>query len=295
MGGFRASDADRERYVDVIETAYVDGQLGDQDRELRVGRALTAETLDELDMLTRDLQNQPAPVVVRPTPTPVVVQSRPAPPPASPPAPVAWPVPPRSGVPGKLIGLVVAGIFGVSVLAMMSSAQQEMEPLFPTEDYSGMEWIEESSVPAAGYELAAADVGRFLRRYQGRFDTADAYGVTFFDIRVQVHVPVRGSAPRFEVWSWDGAWRRDAAAQPVTGIAATVDLSTLEVTKLFDNAEVARRDLRVPDARVQRVEVRPTSDGAGSVTIHVRNGSSDKGLLETTLAGSIVREVPSDG
>ena len=75
MGGFRASDADRERYVDVIETAYVDGQLGDQDRELRVSRALTAETLDELDLLTRDLQNQPAPVVARRTPPPVTGRS----------------------------------------------------------------------------------------------------------------------------------------------------------------------------------------------------------------------------
>ena len=74
MGGFRAKDADRERYVEVIETAYVDGQLGDQDRELRISRALTAETLDELDGLTRDLQNQPAPVVVR-RPAPRVVEA----------------------------------------------------------------------------------------------------------------------------------------------------------------------------------------------------------------------------
>lgn len=44
MSGFRARNADRDRYVDIIESAYVDGQLGDEDRELRVSRALTAET-----------------------------------------------------------------------------------------------------------------------------------------------------------------------------------------------------------------------------------------------------------
>lgn len=291
MGGFRASDADRERYVEVIETAYVDGQLGDQDRELRVSRALTAATLDELDLLTRDLQNQPAPVVVRRTPAPVVIQPAPAPPPA----PVTWPVPPKSGVPAKVIGVVVAGIFGLSVLAIASSAQQEMEPLFPAEDYSQLEWIEDSSVPPAGYELAAADVRRFVRRYGAKFDTTEAYEVTFFDLRVEVHVPVRGSEARFEVWSWDGSWRRDAAAQPVTGTAATVDLDTLDVTQLFENAEAAQRDLGVSDARVQRVEVRPTSDGTGSVTIHVRNGSSDRASLETTPQGSRVREVSSEG
>ena len=119
--------------------------------------------------------------------------------------------------------------------------------------------------------------------------------MTFFDLRAEVHVPVRGPEPRFEVWSWDGSWRRDAAAQPVTGGTATVDLGTLDVTRLFDNAEIARRDLGVSEARVQRVEVRPTSDGVGSVTIHVRNGSSDRVTLETTPQGSRVRVLLDEG
>lgn len=56
MVSFWAKDADRDRFVERIEAAYVDGQLGAADRELRVGRALSAETLDELETLTRDLQ-----------------------------------------------------------------------------------------------------------------------------------------------------------------------------------------------------------------------------------------------
>ena len=72
MGGFRAKDADRDRYVDIIEAAYVDGQLGEQDRELRVSRALTAETLDELDSLTRDLQRPPG----APAPSRIAVNAR---------------------------------------------------------------------------------------------------------------------------------------------------------------------------------------------------------------------------
>ena len=66
MRGFRAKDEDRDRFVELIEAAYVDGQLNSADRELRVGRALSAETLDELETLTRDLQ-QPPGAVVRPT------------------------------------------------------------------------------------------------------------------------------------------------------------------------------------------------------------------------------------
>ena len=288
MGGFRASDADRERYVDVIETAFVDGQLGDADRELRVTRALTAETLDELDLLTRDLQNQPAPVVVRRSPAPVVLEPAPVPPRA----PVTWPAPPRTGPPAKLVGLLVAGVVASAVLVIAGPSSRETMEAFPPQDYSS---IEDGSVPEAGYELAAADVRRFVRRYGAKFGTTDAYEVTFFDIRVDVHVPVRGSGAQLEVWSWDGSWRRDAAAQPVSGSTATVDLGTLDVTQLFENAQVARRGLGVSGARVQRVEVRPTSDGVGSVTIHVRNGSSDRATLETTPQGARVRAVPSEG
>ncbi|RYC07207.1 DUF1707 SHOCT-like domain-containing protein [Nocardioides zhouii] len=296
MSGFRAKDADRDRYVDILESAYVDGQLGEQDRELRVGRALTAETLDELDALIRDLQNQPSPVVVRRTPGPVIIQAERAAlqQPAAPPEPMRWPAPPRTGMPPRLVGFVVAGVLGLSVLALAPSSQDDFEPLYPQQDYSQLEEVPDIS-SAGGYELADADVRRFLRRYQGKFDTTDAYEVTFFDIRVEVHVPVGGSQPRFEVWSWDGGWRRDAAAQPVTGSAATVDLGTLDVQQLFENAEVARRDLGVSDARVQRVEVRPTPDAVGSVTIHVRNGSSDKASLESTPQGSQVRALPNEG
>ena len=62
MRGFRAKDADRDRFVELIEAAYVDGQLNSADRDLRVGRALSAETIDELQTLTRDLQLPPGAV-----------------------------------------------------------------------------------------------------------------------------------------------------------------------------------------------------------------------------------------
>lgn len=72
MGDFRARDADRDRFVELIEAAYVDGQLGDPDRELRVAQALNAASLDELQALTRDLQLPPgsavSPAVVSTTP-----------------------------------------------------------------------------------------------------------------------------------------------------------------------------------------------------------------------------------
>ena len=49
------------------------------------------------------------------------------------------------------------------------------------------------------------------------------------------------------------------------------------------------------DAYLQRVEVRPTPDGQGLVSIHVRNGLAHSASLETTPQGSRVRAVPHKG
>jgi hypothetical protein len=269
VGGLRAKDADRDRYVDIIESAYVDGQLGEHDRELRVSRALTAETLDELDALTGDLQNQPAPVVVQRAPAP-------------------RPVPATSnGFPLKGLGVAAVATFVLAVLALAPSGEPEADQA------TGQ--VGSISVRPVDYALSARDLNTFVRRYQDKFDTSNAYGVTFFPARVVADVPASGSGPRVEEWSWDGDWRRVEDAQPVDRPADTVALRMLDVAALFENIEVATTDLGVSDAEVQRVEVRSSPDGRGLVTIHVRNGLAEAALLETTLQGSRVRAVPHDG
>lgn len=288
MGGFRAKDADRERYVEVIETAYVDGQLGDQDRELRISRALTAETLDELDGLTRDLQNQPAPVVVR-RPAPRVVEQAPV---EAPPKPVQWPAPPRAGLPVKAVWFLVAGLFGLSMMAIAAPSQYSMDAV-PGEGYESVVPWESGGVDQS-YELSESTVRTLVRRYRGKFQTSEAQRVTLFTYQAQAQVPAGAARPSSEVWTWDGAWNRAAGrdAEPPTGV---VDLSRLDVEALFRNVAVATAELGVADADVQRIELRPSPDGRGRVTIHVRDGSGSSAVLETTLQGSRVREVPFEG
>jgi hypothetical protein len=52
---FLASDADRERTVDVLKTAFVYGTLTRDELTLRTGRALTARTYAELAAITAGL------------------------------------------------------------------------------------------------------------------------------------------------------------------------------------------------------------------------------------------------
>jgi Domain of unknown function (DUF1707) len=57
---FLASDADRERVVDVLKTAFVHGLLTKDELGTRTGRALTARTYAELAVVTAGLTARPA-------------------------------------------------------------------------------------------------------------------------------------------------------------------------------------------------------------------------------------------
>jgi len=59
-GGFLASDADRERVVDALKTAFVHGLLTKDELGRRTGQALTARTYAELAIITTGLTARPA-------------------------------------------------------------------------------------------------------------------------------------------------------------------------------------------------------------------------------------------
>jgi uncharacterized protein DUF1707/uncharacterized protein DUF4190 len=51
----RAADADRNRVLDILSTAFTEGRLGKDEYDLRMGRALAAVTYADLDMVVADL------------------------------------------------------------------------------------------------------------------------------------------------------------------------------------------------------------------------------------------------
>jgi hypothetical protein len=53
--GLRASDADRERLVELLKTAFAEGRLSQEEYTLRMGHAYTARTYGELGALVSDL------------------------------------------------------------------------------------------------------------------------------------------------------------------------------------------------------------------------------------------------
>ncbi|GAA1925916.1 DUF1707 SHOCT-like domain-containing protein [Nocardioides hwasunensis] len=75
----RARDSDRNEAIEVIETAWSDGQLAREEYDARTTKALTATTLGDLERLVRDLQ-EPGKKRVRASLTRLAeVRGRPAP------------------------------------------------------------------------------------------------------------------------------------------------------------------------------------------------------------------------
>jgi hypothetical protein len=68
MGDVRASDADRQRVIDLLRTHTADGRLTLDEFEERVGEALAARTRDELRLVLRELPlpADPAPAAAPP-------------------------------------------------------------------------------------------------------------------------------------------------------------------------------------------------------------------------------------
>jgi hypothetical protein len=72
-GHLRASDADRDRVIDTLKTAFVQGRLTHDELGVRTGQALVSRTYRELAAITADI---PAPRAVQLRPKTAPVQKK---------------------------------------------------------------------------------------------------------------------------------------------------------------------------------------------------------------------------
>lgn len=268
MGDFRARDADRDRAVEVIETAYVDGQLGDADRELRVARALSAATLGELEGLTRDLQV-----------------------PAAPAPPLQRAARRRGGLAVAGGVAAAAGVLALVPFVFLASSSDQSAPPPGSESARAVE-VPAVAEPAAAFEMAPEQVRRFLQAYERKFGTREAFEVSFFPDRAQAQVPVRGARPRMERWTWNGRWRRDTEASAVAGPLRLVDVGSIDVRRLFANIATARRTLEVDGGRFTHARLVRWDTDPVELNIYISNDLKETGYLSTTPSGQVRHSQP---
>jgi uncharacterized membrane protein len=119
-GHLRASQADRERAIDVLKAAFAEGRLDQEEYTDRVGLAHASRTYDDLGALVADLPVGPFGTLA-PAPAPA---AGPLPPPPVPAPPARLRLPPRTSMTPLVIAALIAGIMvptiAIPVLAVVA-------------------------------------------------------------------------------------------------------------------------------------------------------------------------------
>lgn len=299
-------DSDRNPVRNRIKQAVADGRISPADGDIRLTNVGSAQSMAELGLIVRDLDQLDA--AVRPA-APVAPGA---------PAPTAPVAAPGSGsrrgpvviVVAALVGIVAAAAVGVFALvgpgdpsASSGTSSAPTASVLPATGAPSPEVpdISAPGVPAgsdgpagAAYELSAGGIRAFLATYRQRFSTSKVVDLTLYDDYVVVQVPVAGR-DRHSGWLY-----RDGRFSDFGGVTAnfpgstTVDTRRLDVPALMRNIAKARRTLKVEDYTTTYVSIsyRPQFDPAPNVNVYVSNKFNESGYLATTLDGSVERAYP---
>lgn len=256
--GTRASQSDRDRAVELLNAAFVDGQIDGTEHGVRVGRALRARRLNQLRPLTRDLQRR-------------------APEPESPKVAAASPLRgPQRRLDMKRARWWAAGVLVVGAVAAFTLVDTSPDP------------------EPERYQLEPQEIAEFVDRYRERFDSTLVTSAEFGPTSVTVQRPVTRDAARIETWTYDanGRWR----SQGVRGMpdpGDPIDLADLDTQQLDLTFQRAERELGVTDGEVIRVSVlqgwgglaAEQADTVPRVEVTVSNEFVEQGDLATDLSG----------
>lgn len=302
----RPGARDRDPLVARIRRAADQGRIGTADRDIRLGNVASAQSMAELDLMCRELDQLEAAL---PTGSPA------APAPAS--APTGTPVAEEIGdlaadaarttlrsiplVTVLVIALVLAGAGATAYFASrgpsgttVGNGLQDPLPITPEESTQVPSGTEPVPLPGSAYALTGPGIRAFLKLYRERFHTSQVVDLTMYDDYVIVDVPA-GKA-RHEGW----LYRKDTGFTPF-GQATTnfpgaqpVDTDRLAVPALVRNIARARSTLQVEHPTTTYVIVRDYAsvDAAPSVDIHVANAFNESGYLATALDGTVGRSYP---
>jgi hypothetical protein len=313
---------DRVKLAARIMRAADQGRIAPADRDIRLENVASAESMGDLDLMARDLDQLEAALpeagavapATAPTTTPAATPA--ATPSAGPsPAPLADKVTEQAigaakttvrsiGVVTILILVLLAG--GAGALTYFDSNgsdeakpgelfEPEPIPTGATEAPPGDEPVDEPSQASGRYALTADGVRAFIEEYRAKFGTTLVVSLTMYPDYAVVQVPQEGKRRHAGF-----LYRRDDGWQDFGGVSAnfpgsdTVDLQSLDVPALMHNIGKARRTLNVEEISTTYVNIdyRPQSDEAPNVNIYVSNEYSESGYLATRLDGTVERAYP---
>jgi hypothetical protein len=294
------ADKDRDPVAARINKAYAEGRIGAADRDIRLGNVRSAQSMAELDLMTRELDQLEAAL---PAATPQDSD------PAKPATPYGKFNPKsRAGLTAKasgrrtaiimsiVVGIAVIIAAGVAVIGFASGGEDSSSPPGST---TAPGQKQDPNKPFAGppYKLTAKGITNFLAAYKAKFGTTNVVDLTFYEDYVIVNAPVPGKA-RQSGWLYrnDLGWRDFGGVRATFPGSVVVDTDQLAIPALMRNVARARRTLNVETPAQAYVIIRfiDRIDEVPSVDIHVANKFQESGYLATTLDGKVERAYPYD-
>jgi hypothetical protein len=303
----KPGSSDRDPLVARIRRAADQGRISDADRDIRIGNVGSAQSMAELDLMSRDLDqleatlpsgSSAAPAWSGPTPEPVADL-------------IAEKAVDAAKATARSIGVVTAVILAIALVGAGATAllafrggsgtdtSDNLHDPLPsvTQVPSAEPSVDDPATPAptgAAYSLTGPGVRAFLALYRERFGTSQVIDLTMYGDYVIVDVPVPGKA-RHEGWLY-----REGGFTSFGGIMANfpgsqpVDVDHLAVPELMRNVALARTTLNVesPDTTYVIVRHIASADEVPSVDIHVSNEFHESGYLATRLDGTVERAYP---
>jgi hypothetical protein len=315
----KPGDRDRSSLVARIQRAADEGRIVAADRDIRLANVASAQSMSELDLIGRELDQLEAAVPSGSTSA----------------QPWAAPAGVEAGVDlgeqvtdhvvtaarstvrsvGVLVILllVLAGVGGGAAAFFRSgggsgTATSSDDGLFtpepiPTdvtsEPSDGVDGPSGDEPPGgSAYALDPAGIRSFITGYRKKFDTTLVVDLVMYDSYAVVQVPQSGTKRHAGF-----LYRRGEGWQDFGGIQANfpgsepVDLRRLDVDALVRNIAEARRTLNVQDVSQTYAIVHhySSAEDRPSVDIHVANEYGESGYLDTRLDGSVERAFPYAG
>lgn len=256
--------------VDVLGQAYVDGQLSETDRELRVSRALGARTLDDLDVLVRDLQDHD--LVTRP--------------------------PERVGKgPFLAIAAGLAVVVAIGVLVLRGGDEPDRAPV-PAPAPAAPVAMPEVAEPVEFVPEALSKVWfeAFLTEYEAEFGDMFILDAGFRqDGFVHFKRPVNDERPDvLHDWDWypDRGFEQGVPAAHDPFGYARADLSGLDLDRLLVEIAHSREFLGVDDPDIDVFLDPHVGESPQTIRIHASNSYGDTGRRLLTIDGRVLDSQP---
>lgn len=273
----KARDADRDAAIEVVESAYADGQITRPDYELRVERLLHAATVGEVQQMVSDLRRAPEEPVTDVVEAVTNETLPPAPRPGGPSTPSSR----------RMLWVVVAGFalmvgLGLAVVSPFWLVSRD-------DDSAVAETIDQAPAHGrggGGSLLTPAGYERFAAALEKKTGSRQAFSVVVYPGYAVVDVPVDASSQRKHGWYFDGDWRDFGG--PGTATEQRFDIDQVDGAVL--RAGVRRAKAAIEDPTQWYAIVRaPDPDGV-CVAAYASNEYGETGYVRLRCDGTRVRQ-----